>query len=114
MLNDQEERTMINQAIKKLPRLRIRPATISDLEKVIQLDSRITQIQKSQYWSDVFTRSIGQPGHYFLVTESALDKRTEGSLIGFIVGEVRAWEFGSEPCGWVVTILVSPNFKDLA
>ena len=32
-------------------------------------------------------------------------------FVGFIVGEIRAWEFGSQPCGWILTILVSPEYQ---
>ena len=32
-------------------------------------------------------------------------------MIGFIVGEVRAWEFGSPPCGWVFAIDVEPRSR---
>ena len=27
---------------------------------------------------------------------------------GFLFGEVRAWEFGSERCGWIFSVAVSP------
>jgi len=32
----------------------------------------------------------------------------EGGLAGYLVGEVRAFEFGSEPCGWVHSVAVDP------
>ena len=30
-------------------------------------------------------------------------------LVGAIAGEIRAWEFGSPPCGWLFSMQVSPN-----
>ena len=30
-------------------------------------------------------------------------------MVGFILGEQRAWEFGSPPCGWVFAIGVAPD-----
>ena len=32
-------------------------------------------------------------------------------LLGFIIGEVRAWEFGSTPCGWVFALSVDPDAR---
>jgi ribosomal protein S18 acetylase RimI-like enzyme len=32
----------------------------------------------------------------------------QGGLAGYLVGEVRAFEFGSEPCGWVHSVAVDP------
>ena len=30
-------------------------------------------------------------------------------MIGYLLGEVRAFEFGSEACGWVFSVGVDPN-----
>jgi GNAT superfamily N-acetyltransferase len=30
---------------------------------------------------------------------------------GFIIGEVRAWEFGSPPCGWIFALGVDPDCR---
>ena len=27
-----------------------------------------------------------------------------GELVGYLLGEIRAFEFGSEPCGWVFAV----------
>jgi ribosomal protein S18 acetylase RimI-like enzyme len=32
--------------------------------------------------------------------------------VGYIVGEVRDWEFGSPPCGWVFGIGVWPDARE--
>ena len=32
-------------------------------------------------------------------------------IVGFIIGEVRDWEFGSRPCGWVFALGVRPDFR---
>jgi len=33
-------------------------------------------------------------------------------IVGYIVGEVRDWEFGSPPCGWVFGIGVLPDERE--
>jgi GNAT superfamily N-acetyltransferase len=32
-------------------------------------------------------------------------------VLGYVVGEVRDWEFGSPPCGWVFGISVRPDAR---
>ncbi len=85
----------------------IRNAIISDLEAVISLDQLGPKEQKPDYWSSVFNHFVNSPekDRQFLVAES------NNKVIGFIIGEVRAWEFGSPPCGWVFALAVSQNFR---
>ena len=87
----------------------IRTANPNDLPKVIELDALVTSIDKIDYWQNTFVRFIGRNGRYVLVAEN--NTKTENIFAGFIVGETRAWEFGSQPCGWVLTILVRPEFQ---
>ncbi len=41
----------------------------------------------------------------------ALGAEGEGGLVGYLLGEVRAFEFGSEPCGWVFSVGVHPDLQ---
>jgi predicted N-acetyltransferase YhbS len=88
----------------------IRPANSADEAAIVALDTEITGTEKAAYWADILKRFAG-PDHrsdrYFLVACAANDE-----LIGFIVGEVRAWEFGSPPCGWVLAMGVSPQQRE--
>lgn len=90
----------------------IRPGLITDLDNIIALDATNTGIAKSKYWQTTFARFDGRDGRHFLVAERPGET---GALefLGFIAGEVRAWEFGSPPCGWILTIGVDPNFRVL-
>jgi ribosomal protein S18 acetylase RimI-like enzyme len=87
----------------------IRPATADDLHDVIELDARVTLIKKENYWQETFERFIGTLGRHFWVAE--MKNKNQSLFVGFIVGEIRAWEFGSQPCGWVLTILVRSEFQ---
>ncbi len=80
----------------------IRSAQASDLGDIIALDAEVTGIEKTDYWYELFQRyGTGRTRQrLFLVAES------ERVLQGFVIGEVRDWEFGSAPCGWVFTIAV--------
>lgn len=71
-----------------------------DLPQVVAIDSAITGLRKPRYWSGVRRRYRD-----FLVAEAA------GRVEGYIVGEVRDWEFGLPPCGWVFGIGVRPQSR---
>lgn len=82
----------------------IRSVTAADLDAVIALDTAITGMPKPDYWRGMFER-LGHPDSEVAFLVAAQGDR----LRGFIVGEVRAWEFGSPPCGWVFAIQVVPD-----
>jgi ribosomal protein S18 acetylase RimI-like enzyme len=89
----------------------VRRVRADDIPHVIALDKRITGLAKPKYWQDVLARYGGDRGHErsFLVAEAAHKPRT--LIVGFIIGEVRAWEFGSSPCGWVFALSVEPRAR---
>ena len=89
------------------PTVVIRPAEAQDLARIIALDAGMTGAEKRGYWEDSFARFKGREGRHFLVAEDAQSRTVKG----YIVGEVRAYEFGSEPCGWVMAIGVDPMFR---
>ncbi len=91
--------------------MKIRPAMPQDQQNVVALDGRITSIPKPDYWTGMFDQFVGRDGQHFLIAESGGASRGAPGFAGFIIGEVRAWEFGSQPCGWILTILVAPEFQ---
>ena len=66
-----------------------------------------TGLHKAAYWQRVYRRYgiKGQGERHFLVAES------EGRVCGFVIGEVRDWEFGAPPCGWLFAIDVMPSAR---
>ncbi len=84
----------------------VRPVRANDLAGITALDQRNTGVAKPQYWRDLYERCLqAAPSSFFLVAGE------EDGIAGFIIGEVRAWEFGSEPCGWVFAIQVKPEAR---
>jgi ribosomal protein S18 acetylase RimI-like enzyme len=83
----------------------IRDAIASDMDAVISLDQWTPHAEKPAYWSSFFDHYVrhDKTDRLFLVAES------NSIVVGFIIGEVRAWEFGSPPCGWVFALAVSPE-----
>ncbi len=89
------------------PPITIRPVLDSDIPVITALDAEITGREKAEYWRETYARYQATRGRHFLVAE---DPKT-GSVRGYIAGEIRAYEFGSDPCGWVVAIGVDPKFR---
>lgn len=92
--------------------VRVRRVQAVDIPHVIGLDTRVTKLAKAEYWNDVFVR-YGKRRlreRFFLVAESRVDK-ADPRVLGFIIGEIRVWEFGSTPCGWVFALSVEPEMR---
>jgi ribosomal protein S18 acetylase RimI-like enzyme len=85
----------------------VRPVRRADLDQVIDIDATVTGLEKRKYWMSVYRRygSAQRDGQQFLVALA------EGRVVGFVIGEVRDWEFGSPPCGWVFAIDVDPQAR---
>lgn len=92
--------------------LTVRRATVADLPHIVELDRRVTGIDKPDYWDDVFERyATRRLGERFLLVAEIAGGTPRAHIVGYIVGEVRAWEFGSEPCGWVFALAVDPDAR---
>ena len=89
------------------PPIGVRPARQGDLAAVIAIDTEVTGLAKPAYWRGIFRRygDSAKAGRHLLVAEAA------GEVVGFVIGEVRDWEFGSPPCGWVFAIDVHPGAR---
>ena len=79
----------------------IRPVQPFDLPAISALDARLTGSEKPAYWQEMLA-----PGRHFLLVE-----KEKGALAGFIAGEIRAWEFGQPPAGWVFAIQIDPKLR---
>jgi GNAT superfamily N-acetyltransferase len=80
---------------------KIRPAQAFDLIAISALDERETGVAKPGYWRDMLA-----PDRVFLVAEAE-----NGTLAGFIAGEIRAWEFGQPAAGWVFAVQIDPRLR---
>jgi len=94
-------------------KITIRRARASDLGPIAALDALVTGTAKPDYWHDIYeryaTRRVNE--RFFLVAE-AQPPGPDTPVLGFIVSEVRGWEFGSEPCGWIFAFSVAPGTRE--
>ncbi|QQS13339.1 MAG: GNAT family N-acetyltransferase [Rhodospirillales bacterium] len=85
----------------------LRDVEAVDLPSIVALDHRLTAVAKPDYWRATIERyGGGPPDRFFLVAETP-----DGALAGFVIGEIRAWEFGAPPAGWIFAIEVDPDAR---
>ena len=82
--------------------LTIRNAQPRDLAEVIAIDEESAGHRKAAYWEEILARygSGRRQQRFFLVAE------VDGRIEGYVIGEVRDWEFGFPRVGWVFAINV--------
>ncbi|MRH19490.1 GNAT family N-acetyltransferase [Rhodovulum strictum] len=92
------------QTLSDTAQVVIDPVAEADLAWIEALDAQITGRPKPDYWRRLFEGARSEPGRSFFLVA-----RNGSGRVGFIAGEIRAWEFGSEPCGWIFAIGVDPD-----
>ncbi|HJP02301.1 MAG TPA: GNAT family N-acetyltransferase [Planctomycetota bacterium] len=83
--------------------LSVRSLEPGDLAGVVALDTVLTGTTKQGYWEGVFERVLRDESSIGLVLEGI------GGLEGYLFGEIRAFEFGSDECGWILALGVRPE-----
>ncbi len=78
---------------------------LEDIPQIIALDEEITKISKPELWYSYYAPPGRAQPRWFLVARQA------DRVVGYILGEVRAWEFGSPPCGWIFAIGVAGGHR---
>ena len=92
--------------------LRIRRVRADDMGRVTALDKRVTGVGKAAYWRDIFAGyGKRRPRERFFLIAEPVTHGSAKELFGFIIGEVRAWEFGSAPCGWIFALAVEQGAR---
>jgi ribosomal protein S18 acetylase RimI-like enzyme len=84
----------------------IRPLEARDLDSVVRIDAIHTGAAQPAYWKRIFRDALSSAGDR---TRVGLAAEVRGVFAGFLFGDVRAFEFGSEPCGWILEVGVDPR-----
>ncbi len=87
--------------------VRVRRLTEADVPAIERIEKAITKSTR--------TGSLGRNVREQLKTgnpEACLAAEVDGKFAGFIVGDVRPWEFGEDrDVGWIKTVGVDPAFQ---
>ncbi len=86
--------------------MRVRPLKPSDLAAVSRIERRITGSRRtSSLVRNLRKHLTRDPG-------SCLAAEIDGRVVGFIVGEIRPWEFGEDrEVGWIRVVGVDPDYQ---
>lgn len=82
----------------------IRAARPRDADRISKIDAQHTGEAKNDHWKHLLATCRKNGGVAFVAEE-------RGDVCGFLLGEVRAWEFGSPPTGWVYAVGVAPHSR---
>ena len=85
---------------------RIRALGATDLSEVARIHALHTGAHKRAYWRGMLNRFLKPGGKAVRI---GLAAEAPNGLAGYLLGEVRAFEFGSEPCGWIFGVGVDPR-----
>jgi ribosomal protein S18 acetylase RimI-like enzyme len=78
-----------------------------DLADIVRIDAIHTGAAQRAYWKRLFVEFLDpEPTR----TRIALAAEVDGKVAGFIFADERAFEFGSEPCGWILEVGVDPAY----
>ena len=81
--------------------------TPADVDRVCAIDALHTGVAKPDYWRRVFADFLAAGSDRG--AKVGLATTAVGEVAGYLLGEVRAFEFGSPPCGWVFAVGVAPE-----
>ncbi len=88
------------------PASRVRPLDELDIGAIVRIDERITGRYRPEFWE----QRIG----YYLRRdpESSQVSEVGGKVVGFMLGDIRAGEFGlEEPSGWIERFGIDPEHR---
>lgn len=87
--------------------IRVRPLRTSDLAAVTRIERTITNSPRTGSLTRNLRKRLGQRN-----AGSCLAAVDAGEVVGFIVGEIRPWEFGEErKVGWILVVGVDPSYQ---
>ncbi len=86
--------------------IRVRPLDELDIGSIVRIDERIT----GKYRPDIWEQRVA----YYLRRDpdSSQVAEVDGKVVGFMLGDVRAGEFGLEdPSGWIERLGIDPDHR---
>ena len=84
----------------------IRTMVPSDLDRIVEIDIKILEKPRSEYW-EMKLELVEKRSQI-----AALVAELDGKMIGFIIGGASRWEYGvPENIGWIDTIGVDPDYQ---
>ncbi len=95
--------------------LLLRPLRESDIASIITIDERTSGKAKPEYWSQKLNQYLQESQALPEAEGSVLARVAErdGEVVGFVIGEIRRWEFGQPYCAWITALGTDPDHQRL-
>lgn len=96
-------------------KLLLRPLREPDISTIVTIDEEISGRAKPLYWRNKLQRFLLENPNSSDAEECLLARIAEidGEVVGFVIGEIRRWEFGQPFCGWITALGVDPQHQQL-
>ncbi|HEX8181065.1 MAG TPA: GNAT family N-acetyltransferase [Pyrinomonadaceae bacterium] len=91
--------------IRRMKEIAVRRMTVRDIDQVLRLDEKITGRPHAAYYESKCEAYIKRSPDTCLVAEH------RGHIIGFVLSDVRGWEFAAQLAGWLEVIGVDPAYQ---
>ena len=103
------------EKIMERAQVRQRPVMEKDVEEIIRIDAKITGRPRPHFWrkkiASYWDGSLEDLGGRDPL--SCRVAEAEGKVVGFMMGDIRAWAFGLERSGWIEVLGVDPEYRRL-
>jgi ribosomal protein S18 acetylase RimI-like enzyme len=91
----------------------VRPVRERDVEAIVHIDTKITGEKRAGLWRGILAAYVAGEGEQQdgLSPELCQVAEVDGKVVGFMVGDIQAWQFGMPRCGRIVTLGVHPDYR---
>jgi len=93
--------------------VKIRPLSLDNIKDIVRIEKRIEgklgiiNEERMEYLKEATRYNIERSDPMM-----SLGAELDGNIVGFIIGEIRIWEFGiAEKTGWIRILGVDPDFQ---
>jgi predicted N-acetyltransferase YhbS len=94
------------KTMDSLENVKIRPLEQHDIEAIVTIDEKVLGENRKDYWERKLEAMNSKSSQASLVAE------VEGTVVGFILGDISGWEFGvPETIAWIDTIGIDPAYQ---
>jgi flavin-dependent dehydrogenase/ribosomal protein S18 acetylase RimI-like enzyme len=87
---------------RRMTNLSVRRMTVGDIDDVLRLTEAITDKPHAAYYASLCDAYVKRSPDTCLVAEA------QGRVVGFLLAEVRGWEFATKLSGWLEVVGVDP------
>ncbi len=91
--------------------LLVRPLSHSDLPSIIRIDAQVSQEPKPEYWRQKLAAYLEDKRPSTSESFPARVVELDGKVVGFMIADIRSWEFGQPECGWIIAMGVDPEYQ---